>query len=131
MVDWNAPGLYYILQYRRVTGQEPPNERIPQRISDPTVGQFSVPDPGYYKLWEFKILAGNDVGQGPYSAVEQSYSGQDAPEGKPEDVSVGEITARSVELTWKPVPPSKGGSVDGYRVSNLKMEKGKATLGSN
>lgn len=118
-VVWNAPGLYYFLQYRRVGG-EPPDPWIDQRIGDPSVGTFSIQDPGYYKLWEFRIRAGNDIGLGPFSAIEQSYSGQDAPEGKPEDVSIGEITARSVKLSWKPVsPPSKGGSIDGYSVRTL------------
>ena len=119
-VEWNAPGLYYILNYRRVRG-EPPDEWIEERIPEADVGKFSVPDPGYYKLWEFKILAGNNEGQGEFGAIEQSYSGQDAPEGKPEDVSIGRISARSVKLSWKPVAATKGGSVDGYRVSGMKL----------
>ncbi|KAL9959377.1 hypothetical protein ACROYT_G032696 [Oculina patagonica] len=114
-VDWNAPGLYYILNYRRAGG-EPPAKWEEERITNASIGVFPVPDPGYYKLWEFKIQAGNNIGLGPPSAIEQSYSGQDAPEGAPEDVSTGEITARSVQLSWKPVAPTKGGSVDGYRI---------------
>lgn len=119
-VDWNAPGLYYILNYRRVRG-EPPDEWIEEKINNATRGVFPVPDPGYYKLWEFRIRAGNNEGLGPFSAIEQSYSGQDAPESAPEEVSVGEVTARSVKLSWKPVAAAKGGSVDGYRVSGLTL----------
>ena len=121
-IEWNAPGLFYILNYRRVVG-EPPENWKEERISDPTVGVFAVQDPGYYKLWEFRIRAWNVEGPGEWSSIEQSYSGQDAPEGRPEDVDYGEVTARSVQLTWKPVAATKGGSIDGYRVSGLMLSK--------
>ena len=111
-VDWNAPGLYYLLKYRQVAeGKSEVEERIP----DPTVDVFAIPNPGYYKLWEFQIQAGNDVDLGPESPVVQSYSGQDPPEGKPGNVQTGAATARTVELSWQPVTVTRG-SVDGYKV---------------
>ena len=118
-VDWNAPGLKYELNYRRVGG-EPPDRWTVERFNS-TVGIFPVPNPGYYKLWEFRIRAVNNEGLGPWSPTEQSYSGQDRPDGKPEDVKVGAITARSVELSWNPLPVPSRGSVDGYRVSVVKL----------
>ena len=111
-VDWNAPGLYYLLKYRHVPdGQFGEAERI----IDPAVDVFAIPNPGYYKLWEFQIQAGNDVNLGPESPVVQSYSGQDPPEGKPGNVQTGAATARTVELSWQPVTVTRG-SVDGYKV---------------
>ena len=111
-VDWNAPGLYYLLKYRQV-----PDGQFgdPERIIDPAVDVFAIPNPGYYKLWEFQIRAGNDVDLGPESPVVQSYSGQDPPEGKPGNVQTGAATARTVELSWQPVTVTRG-SVDGYKV---------------
>ena len=111
-VDWNAPGLYYLLKYREV-----PDGQFgdPERIIDPAVDVFAIPNPGYYKLWEFQIQAGNDVDLGPESPVVQSYSGQDPPEGKPVNVQTGGATARTVELSWQPVTVTRG-SVDGYKV---------------
>ena len=111
-VDWNAPGLYYLLKYREV-----PDGQFgdPERITDPAVDVFAIPNPGYYKLWEFQIQAGNDVDLGPESPVVQSYSGQDPPEGKPVNVQTGGATARTVELSWQPVTVTRG-SVDGYKV---------------
>ena len=111
-VDWNAPGLYYLLKYREV-----PDGTFgdPERITDPAVDVFAIPNPGYYKLWEFQIQAGNDVDLGPESPVVRSYSGQDPPEGKPGNVQTGGATARTVELSWQPVTVTRG-SVDGYKV---------------
>ena len=112
-VDWNAPGLqYYLLKYRQVAEGK---SEVEERITDPTVDVFAIPNPGYYKLWEFQIQAGNDVNLGPESPVVQSYSGQDPPEGKPGNVQTGGATARTVELSWQPVTVTRG-SVDGYKV---------------
>ena len=111
-VDWNAPGLYYLLKYREVPGGQFGD---PERITDPAVDVFAIPNPGYYKLWEFQIRAGNDVDLGPESPVVRSYSGQDPPEGKPGNVQTGGATARTVELSWQPVTVTRG-SVDGYKV---------------
>ena len=111
-VDWNAPGLYYLLKYRQVPGDQFGD---PEKITDPTVDVFAIPNPGYYKLWEFQIQAGNDVNLGPKSPVVQSYSGQDPPEGKPGNVQTGAATARTVVLSWQPVNVTRG-TVDGYKV---------------
>ena len=115
-VDWNAPGLYYILKYRSL----PNGQFVTEKISDPTVDVFAIPNPGYYKPWEFQIQPGNNQGLGPKSPLTQSYSGQDPPADKPEDVTVGAVTARTMELTWKPVTVTRG-SVDGYRVSYFRV----------
>ena len=118
-VDWNAPGLKYEFHYRKVGG-DPPDDWTPERLNS-TVDKFTVPNPGYYKLWEFRIRAVNNEGLGPWSPVGQSYSGQDKPDGRPEDVEIGAITARTVKLSWIPLPVPSRGSVDGYRVSVLKL----------
>ena len=111
-VDWNAPGLYYLLKYRQVAEGK---SEVEERITDPTVDVFAIPNPGYYKLWEFQIRAGNKEGKGPWSPKVQSRSGQDPPEGKPGNVQTGGATARTVELSWQPVTVTRG-SVDGYKV---------------
>ena len=111
-VDWNAPGLYYLLKYRQVAEGK---SEVEERITDPTVDVFAIPKPGYYKLWEFQIQAGNDVNLGPKSLVVQSYSGQNPPEGKPGNVQFAAATARTVVLSWQPVTVTRG-SVDGYKV---------------
>ena len=115
-IDWNAPGLYYILKYRRL---QPTGQFETEKISDASVDVFEIPNPGYYKPWEFQIQSGNDQGLGPVSPLVQSFSGQDPPADKPEDVRVGTVTARTVELMWKPVTVTRG-IVDGYRVRYFK-----------
>ena len=85
------------------------------KISDPARSLFKEEDAGYHELWEFQIQAGNEEAPGPVSPIARAYSGQDPPAGKPQGVTVGTVTARSVELSWQPVTVSRG-SVDGYRV---------------
>ena len=116
MVEWNAPGLYYKLWYSRVTEEFGAIEN--ERFNDPTLGNFSVPDAGYYVEYKFKIQAGNNVGLGPESNIVRSFSGQDPPTRRPEGVTLGAIAARSVQLSWNPVTVDRG-SVDGYRVSSI------------
>lgn len=110
-VDWNAPGLYYKLFYKKASDKEMVDVRIP----DPASSLFKVPNPGYHELWEFQIQAGNDEAPGDISPIERAYSGQDPPAGKPQRVTVRTVTARSVELSWQPVTVSRG-SVDGYKI---------------
>ena len=111
-VDWNAPGLYYLLKYGQVAEGKC---EVEERITDPTVDVFAIPNPGYYKLWEFQIQAGNKECMGPWSPKVQSRSGQDPPEGKPGNVQPGAATARTVVLSWQPVNVTRG-TVDGYKV---------------
>lgn len=110
-IEWNAPGLYYKLWYKRARD----SKMTQVNITDPTQGNFSVEDPGYYEQWQFQIQALNDEGPGKKSPLVFAYSGQDPPDGKPEDFTVVSVTARSVELSWTPVTVARG-SVDGYRV---------------
>ena len=110
-VEWNGPGLYYYLWYRKVNS----GDALVRVRLDPSRDTFVVPDAGYYVQWEFQIQANNEVGDGPKSPLVKQFSGQDAPTGKPESVTVGTITARSVQLSWQPVTVTRG-SVDGYRV---------------
>ena len=112
-MDWNAPGLYYLLKYRELPDGE---FGTPEKITDPAVDVFAIPNPGINKLWEFQIQAGNDIDLGPESPVVQSYSGQDPPKGKPGNVQTGAATARTVDLTWVPVTVPPRGTVDGYKV---------------
>ncbi|KAL9967619.1 hypothetical protein ACROYT_G025889 [Oculina patagonica] len=108
-VDWNAPGLYYILQYRKVKG-EAHNVWKEENITDPSIGTFSIP--GQCEVWEFRIRAGNEKGLGPFSAIENASFVF----GKPERVDVENITVSSVQVAWTPVAVPKGGSIDGYRI---------------
>ncbi|XP_020621934.1 hemicentin-1-like isoform X3 [Orbicella faveolata] len=111
--DWNAPGCYYILKYRKVNGIL--EDWIEEKIGDSKVGVFALSDPGYYQQWEFAINAGNHEGLGPVSPVNRSYSGQNPPAVKPENPQVGTVTDSNVTLFWEPVAV-KQGSVDGYKI---------------
>ncbi|XP_068757833.1 contactin-2-like [Montipora capricornis] len=110
---WNAPGCYYMLKYREEN--LPGRDWRTEKIGDPSVRVFSVSDPGYYQPWEFKICAGNHQGLGPESPISRSFSGQDAPDVKPDGAGTQSVNATSVALAWQPVT-LKTGSVDGYKI---------------
>ncbi|XP_068759026.1 neuroglian-like isoform X2 [Montipora capricornis] len=110
---WNAPGCYYMLKYREEN--LPGRDWRTEKIGDPSVHVFSVSDPGYYQPWEFKICAGNHQGLGPESPISRSFSGQDAPDVKPDGAGTQSVNATSVALAWKPVTLNRG-SVDGYKI---------------
>ncbi|XP_068715034.1 hemicentin-1-like [Montipora foliosa] len=112
MVEWNGPGLFYKLWYGRVGHGNSLEETV---LDDPKTERFNIPNAGYYVQWQFQIQAINDIAAGPKSPLVKAFSGQDPPTGRPEDVTVGTVTARSVELSWKPVTVTRG-SVDGYRI---------------
>ena len=120
-IDWNAPGVYYRLQYRKV--KDKPLVWEERNITDPTVGMFTVQERSRCELWEFRICAANDEGLGPFSAIEQSYFAPHIPKGKPENVTVANITAQSVNIAWAPVADLKDEGSDGYRVSSCKFLK--------
>ena len=111
-VEWNGPGLFYKLWYKRVG---PGNSLDEIQLDDPKTERFNIPNAGYYVQWQFQIQAINDIAAGPKSPFVKAFSGLDPPAGRPEDVTVGTVTARSVELSWKRVTVTRG-SVDGYRV---------------
>ena len=103
-VYWNGPGFYYLLEYKKVL--EPVNEASPGQWLNKTIpaelSSFKIHNPGCYELWEFRICAGNNLGQGPFSGIERSRFGQDPPQGKPKDAKVRKRQVRSVEVSWKP-----------------------------
>ncbi|XP_068714967.1 neuroglian-like isoform X2 [Montipora foliosa] len=109
---WNAPGCYYMLKYRQKNLR---GDWRTEKIGDPDVDVFSVSDPGYYQPWEFKICAGNHQGLGPESPISWSFSGQNAPDVKPDGAGTQSVNATSVALAWKPVTLNRG-SVDGYKI---------------
>lgn len=111
-VEWNGPGLFYKLWYGRVGQGNSLEETV---LDDPKTERFNVPNAGYYVQWQFQIQAINDIAPGPKSPLVKAFSGQDPPTERPEDVTVGTVTARSVELSWKRVTVTRG-SVDGYRI---------------
>ncbi|XP_068713298.1 fibronectin type III domain-containing protein-like [Montipora foliosa] len=112
MVEWNGPGLFYKLWYGRVGQGNSLEETV---LDDPKTERFNVPNAGYYVQWQFQIQAINDIAPGPKSPFVKAFSGQDPPAERPEDVTVGTVTARSVKLSWKLVTVTRG-SVDGYRI---------------
>ncbi|XP_031566380.1 fibronectin type III domain-containing protein-like [Actinia tenebrosa] len=118
----NGPGLHYILNYYKILDNGQKGKEQKAVIMDPTVDHYSIPNAGYYQLWEFQITAKNDVGEGPVSDIVKCFSGQDAPTSKPENVKLGNISARSIELIWNRVIVTRE-SVDGYNIYHWDQSK--------
>ena len=117
--EWDAPGFYYIVKFRKVNFGYLNDWRI-EKIGDPKVNVFPVTNAGYYQLWEFTIRAGNHEGLGPECPMKLAFSGQDAPAEKPESTNVEVVTATTATIAWKPVTVMRG-NVDGYKVKMARL----------
>lgn len=60
------------------------------------MSSFKIHNPGYYELWKFRICAGNNLGQGPFSGIERSRFGQYPPQGKPKDSKTSDVIVIAV-----------------------------------
>lgn len=113
-LEAHGPGLVYHLKYAKANDSD---FGKPVIIKNPEQSRFTVPNPGYYEKWKFQIQAKNDIDFGPLSDIVEAFSGQDAPKGKPTNVKIVKVEARSVQLSWDRVDiENNRGNVDGYKV---------------
>uniref|UniRef100_A0A8C8RPQ4 L1 cell adhesion molecule n=1 Tax=Pelusios castaneus TaxID=367368 RepID=A0A8C8RPQ4_9SAUR len=109
--DWNAPELSYRVQWRlKDRGGRWSEETV-------TSPPFLVTDTPTFVSYEIKVQAVNPAGKGPDPATVVGYSGEDVPEGYPENVGVEILNSTSVLVSW--TPPSKDklrGHLRGFRV---------------
>uniref|UniRef100_A0A8C8RSU6 Neural cell adhesion molecule L1 n=1 Tax=Pelusios castaneus TaxID=367368 RepID=A0A8C8RSU6_9SAUR len=114
--DWNAPELSYRVQWRlKDRGGRWSEETV-------TSPPFLVTDTPTFVSYEIKVQAVNPAGKGPDPATVVGYSGEDVPEGYPENVGVEILNSTSVLVSW--TPPSKDklrGHLRGFRVFYLRL----------
>ncbi|KAM4662886.1 LOW QUALITY PROTEIN: neural cell adhesion molecule L1 [Discoglossus pictus] len=99
-IDWNGPGLQYIVKWRRQTPDKG-LDWVTKRVSSPPV---MVEDTETFVPYEIKVQCINDLGEAPEPKSIIGYSGEDYPTVTPENVGVELINRSLVKLQWNPVP---------------------------
>uniref|UniRef100_A0A673BYI7 Neuronal cell adhesion molecule a n=1 Tax=Sphaeramia orbicularis TaxID=375764 RepID=A0A673BYI7_9TELE len=108
----NGPGLEYRVQWRQKDVDEDWSSKTVANVS-----QFVVSGTPTYVLYEIKVQALNDYGNGPEPEVVIGYSGEDLPLSAPDSVQIMVHNSTLAEVHWEPVAaPSVRGKLQGYKV---------------
>uniref|UniRef100_A0A915CMW2 Contactin n=1 Tax=Ditylenchus dipsaci TaxID=166011 RepID=A0A915CMW2_9BILA len=120
-LDWNAPGLKYLIRYRKSSGKSRMEE--PQWneffVEDPMVNETIIRDQPTFEAYEVQVRAVNSKG---YSALPpptaKGFSGEDFPQTAPKNLKLaGFHNYSAVWLSWDAVPPgSVRGHFNGYKL---------------
>uniref|UniRef100_A0A673BSB1 Neural cell adhesion molecule L1 n=1 Tax=Sphaeramia orbicularis TaxID=375764 RepID=A0A673BSB1_9TELE len=112
----NGPGLEYRVQWRQKDVDEDWSSKTVANVS-----QFVVSGTPTYVLYEIKVQALNDYGNGPEPEVVIGYSGEDLPLSAPDSVQIMVHNSTLAEVHWEPVAaPSVRGKLQGYKVCTSK-----------
>uniref|UniRef100_A0A673BWY2 Neuronal cell adhesion molecule a n=1 Tax=Sphaeramia orbicularis TaxID=375764 RepID=A0A673BWY2_9TELE len=111
----NGPGLEYRVQWRQKDVDEDWSSKTVANVS-----QFVVSGTPTYVLYEIKVQALNDYGNGPEPEVVIGYSGEDFP-GPPSFLNVLNPSLDALSLEWGP-PVNNNGRLAGY---TLKYQPGR------
>ncbi|XP_030295046.1 neuronal cell adhesion molecule a isoform X10 [Sparus aurata] len=108
----NGPGLEYKVQWRQKDVDEDWSSKTVANAS-----RFVVSGTPTYVLYEIKVQALNDYGNGPDAEVVTGYSGEDLPLSAPDSVQIMVHNSTLAEVHWEPVSlPSVRGKLQGYKV---------------
>lgn len=92
-----------------------------KKIENPAAVEGNIDGLVQYTIYEIKVLAYNDAGNGKYSAPITVTTAEGVPTAPPQDVTVTNISTVSVALQWK-APPQKqqNGRIRGYKLQAWK-----------
>ncbi|XP_017280369.1 neuronal cell adhesion molecule a isoform X12 [Kryptolebias marmoratus] len=107
----NGPGLEYKVQWRQKDLEE---DWTSKNVAD---SQLVVSGTPIYALYEIKVQAFNNYGNGPEPEVVTGYSGEGLPLSAPDTVQVMVHNSTLAEVHWEPVSLSSvQGKLQGYKV---------------
>ncbi|XP_051865112.1 neural cell adhesion molecule L1-like isoform X2 [Pristis pectinata] len=114
-LDQNAPGLQYIVKWRRLGVEDEWKELV---VDSPPYVVNSTPT---FVPYQIQVQAFNQEGAAPEPNTVIGYSGEDYPLESPESVSVENISSSSVRVKWTRVTAeSLRGHLKGYKISYWK-----------
>uniref|UniRef100_A0A3Q3H0L2 Neural cell adhesion molecule L1 n=1 Tax=Kryptolebias marmoratus TaxID=37003 RepID=A0A3Q3H0L2_KRYMA len=110
----NGPGLEYKVQWRQKDLEE---DWTSKNVAD---SQLVVSGTPIYALYEIKVQAFNNYGNGPEPEVVTGYSGEGLPLSAPDTVQVMVHNSTLAEVHWEPVSLSSvQGKLQGYKVCHI------------
>ncbi|KAJ8011476.1 hypothetical protein DPEC_G00058610 [Dallia pectoralis] len=104
------PVSFYKIQYRPKT-----SDAVFQEVDGVATTRYSIGGLSPYSEYEFRVMAVNNIGQGPPSEPVETRTGEQAPSSPPQAVQVRMLSASTMLVQWEP-PEEPNGQIRGYRV---------------
>ncbi|XP_078070245.1 receptor-type tyrosine-protein phosphatase delta isoform X12 [Mustelus asterias] len=104
------PVAHYIVQHK------PKHSDTPfQEIDGVATTRYSVGGLSPYSDYEFRVIAVNNIGQGPPSEPIETRTGEQAPSSPPRSVQARMLSTTTMLIQWEE-PEEANGQIRGYRV---------------
>ncbi|XP_051498234.1 receptor-type tyrosine-protein phosphatase delta isoform X25 [Apus apus] len=104
------PVSYYIIQHKPKSSEEPYKE-----IDGVATTRYSVAGLSPYSEYEFRVVAVNNIGQGPPSEPVSTRTSEQAPSSAPRNVQARMLSSTTILVQWEE-PEEPNGQIQGYRV---------------
>ncbi|XP_055488589.1 receptor-type tyrosine-protein phosphatase S-like isoform X15 [Leucoraja erinacea] len=104
------PVAHYIVQHKPKHSEGPFEE-----IDGVATTRYSVGGLSPYSDYEFRVIAVNNIGQGPPSEVVETRTGEQAPSSPPRSVQARMLSTTTMLIQWEE-PEEANGQIRGYRV---------------
>ncbi|MCJ8743458.1 hypothetical protein PDJAM_G00094200 [Pangasius djambal] len=113
-LTWNSenpePVSYYMIQYRSKA-----SDSSYQEVNRVTTTRFSISGLSPYCVYEFRVMAVNNIGRGPPSDAVETRTSEQAPSSPPLHVQARMLSSRAMLVQWEP-PEEPNGQIRGYRI---------------
>ncbi|XP_031733670.1 protein tyrosine phosphatase receptor type Fa isoform X3 [Anarrhichthys ocellatus] len=104
------PVSYYVIQYHAKL-----SDNGFQEIDGVATTRYSIGGLSPFSEYEFRVMAVNNVGRGPPSAVVDTRTSEQAPSSPPLHIQARMLSSSTMLVQWKP-PEEPNGQIRGYRV---------------
>uniref|UniRef100_UPI00398E68BA receptor-type tyrosine-protein phosphatase delta-like isoform X8 n=1 Tax=Pristiophorus japonicus TaxID=55135 RepID=UPI00398E68BA len=104
------PVAHYIVQHKPKHSEGPFQE-----IDGVATTRYSVGGLSPYSDYEFRVIAVNNIGQGPPSEAVETRTGEQAPSSPPRSVQARMLSTTTMLIQWEE-PEEANGQIRGYRV---------------
>ncbi|KAM8889231.1 protein tyrosine phosphatase receptor type Fa isoform 4-T4 [Synchiropus picturatus] len=104
------PVSYYVIQYRAKL-----SDNGFQEVDGVATTRYSIGGLSPFSGYEFRVLAVNNVGRGPPSAIVDTRTSEQAPSSPPLNVQARMLSSSTMLVKWDP-PEEANGQIQGYRV---------------
>ncbi|XP_075935405.1 protein tyrosine phosphatase receptor type Fa isoform X1 [Anarhichas minor] len=104
------PVSYYVIQYHAKL-----SDNGFQEIDGVATTRYSIGGLSPFSEYEFRVMAVNNVGRGPPSAVVDTRTSEQAPSSPPLHIQARMLSSSTMLVQWEP-PEEPNGQIRGYRV---------------
>ncbi|XP_076456071.1 contactin-like [Babylonia areolata] len=118
--EWGSGAIKYRVYWRQKSETTKALWEMKEKGQNEDKHVVLVGPDNYYILYEVKVQAISDLGQGPNSSVVEVYSAEGMPLITPTNVQSDTYNSTALEVSWVPVPDTREavkGKVKGYQIN--------------